>query len=260
MRKRSFAAGAVMAVLCGVQALAAPPAVETDYVETTTVDGDIPLDLSGVWLVIADMQLPQEKMNSVPELLTASRKDGAGLTLHILDVRLPAAIDDAIKAATKKSTRWEPTQKDLGMLSKEWSQLPRPTTRDVKAGDVVYGQVDFTLVTPEHYDARFAARKNALSSVLAESAFALEIVERYKPQTLAPGERVAQVMERRSVYGIRKAGDRMIEGKQATGYLAAGPTAPLPLSFSGPFRMYRLSGAAPVPGKGGKVQRGRPSH
>jgi len=260
MKKSILVAGALAVLLGGAHVIAAAPDADTDYVETTTVDGSIPIDLSGAWLVVADMQLPQEKVNSVAQLLTASRKDGTDLTLHLLDVHLPKAIDEELKAASKKAVRWEPTEKELAALGKEWSLLPRPTTRDLKAGDVVYGKVEFTLVTPEHYDAQFAKQKGPLSPVLAESAFALEIVERYKPQTLAPGERVAQVMERRSVYGIRKAGDRMIEGKQATGYLAAGPTAPLPLSFSGPFRMYRLSGAAPVPGKGGKVQRGRPSH
>ena len=33
----------------------------------------------------------------------------------------------------------------------------------------------------------------------------------------------------------------MIEGRQFTGYLAAGPGSPIPIALNGPFRMYRLA-------------------
>jgi len=56
-------------------------------------------------------------------------------------------------------------------------------------------------------------------------------------------------MERKSVYVVRSANDSVLEGKQFTGFVAAGPGVPIPITFVGPFSLYRLAkgnvGAAP---------------
>jgi len=74
-------------------------------------------------------------------------------------------------------------------------------------------------------------------------------VERFRPLPMPPGENIAQVMERKSVYVVRSANDSVLEGKQFTGFVAAGPGVPIPITFVGPFSLYRLAkgnvGAAP---------------
>ena len=67
------------------------------------------------------------------------------------------------------------------------------------------------------------------------------MVEKYRPLPVPPGENVAQVMERKSVYVVQSVTDSMLEGKQFTGYVAAGPGVPIPITFVGPFRFYRLA-------------------
>ena len=73
-----------------------------------------------------------------------------------------------------------------------------------------------------------------------------------------PAEKVAQAMERKSIYVVRTANESLLEGKQFTGYMAAGPGVPIPISFNGPFRLYRLAkgaGASAAPKSAPKGRR-----
>jgi hypothetical protein len=66
-------------------------------------------------------------------------------------------------------------------------------------------------------------------------------------------------MERNSIYVVRSASDSVLEGKQFTGYLAAGPGVPLPISVSGPFKLYRIAKGTAAPGSPASKARGRRS-
>src|SRR5438128_6817941 len=157
------------------------------------------------------------------------------------DVRLPKQIDQAAKEADRKLTPWTPTDEDLGALRKQWATLPRATKKDVVAGDLVYGEVLFTLAAPERYEQVFPKRDEKLNGVLAETAFSLQIEERYRPLPQPPGSNIAQVGLRKTIYGVRNASDALVEGRQAVGFVAAGPGMPLPFNLGGPFKMYRLA-------------------
>ena len=80
---------------------------------------------------------------------------------------------------------------------------------------------------------------------------------KYRPQPVPAGENVAQVMERKSMYVVHSATDSLLEGQQFTAYLAAGPGVPIPMTFMGPFKLYRLAKAtgAPPPGSTARGRR-----
>ena len=213
----------------------------TEYRETTTVEGKVPFDLRGAWLLVAHAEVSEGKFKTFPQLLKVSTGKDGGLTMHLLDVRLPKQIDQAARVADRKLTPWTPTDGDLGALRKQWATLPRATKKDVVAGDVVYGEVLFTLAAPDRYDQVFAKRDENLNGVLAETAFSLQIEERYLPQPQSPGTNISQLGLRKTIYGVRNASDTRVEGRQVVGFVAAGAMMPIPFNFSGPFKMYRLA-------------------
>ena len=229
-----------LVALCWVRTTAGADKA-TVYTETTTVEGKVPFDLRGAWLLVAHAEVGEGKFKTFPELLKVSTGKDGGLTMHLLDVRLPKEIAQAAKEADRKLTPWTPTDKDLGALRKQWATLPRATKKDVVAGDLVYGEVLFTLAAPDRYDQVFAKRDEKLNGVLAETAFSFQIEERYRAQPQPEGSNIAQVGLRRTIYGVRTTSDTLVEGRQTVGFVAAGPAVPIPFAFSGPFKMYRLA-------------------
>ena len=245
---------AVAASLAAVAAFAAAP---PDVPQTTRVEGKLPTNLAGAWLLYAQAQLPGDNSRALqPQVWTVSQKGDRDVAFHILDVDLPKSIDDAYRAGNRQPKAWEPSPDDIALLKKDWSKLPPQTKKDVHRSDVMYGNVEVTLATPDKYAEAFAESMSpAIDEALKGSAFAFEIVEHYRPLPNPPGESVAQVMERKSVYIVQSVKDSVLEGKQFTGYVAAGPGVPIPITFAGPFRFYRLAKgnvSAPPPTKPAK--------
>src|SRR5881392_4262187 len=93
MRRRHVAVLAVgllgpPLLLSGLPARAATPDY-TQYAEHTTVTGKLPVDLRGVWFVVARATVTKDgKSKTLPQLIAVSQQ-GKDLTLHLMDVRLP---------------------------------------------------------------------------------------------------------------------------------------------------------------------------
>ena len=233
--------------LAGSCWLAAPPgagAAETDFEEKTTVQG-APLDLSGVWLLVAQLHMAGDKYRTFPELLRISRADHAGPAIHLLDVSLPKDMDAEVKAANRERTPWWPTAKQLASLAREWPKLPRAPKEDPST-DFWRTEVLFTVAAPDRFADAFPRRDAATNGVLADSALGLQVVEHYRPIPVPPQTNVtvSQLFERTSTYGVKKASATLLEGDHVTGFIAAGPGFPIPLSFPGTFRMHCLAGCA----------------
>ncbi len=233
----SFVAGAVAAKAPG-------------FVQATQVQGKMPVSLGGAWFLYARAEFSGGKSRALPpQLFTASQKDGQ-VSLHLLDVQMPKSIDEPYKAGNRQPTAWEPTPADVAGLRKQWSKLPPATNKDFRAGDVSYDKVEFMLVSPDKYNEVFSGRDPGIEEALSGSVFALRVVEKYRPLPAPPGQNVAQVMERRTIYVVRSASDGVLEGKQFTGYVAAGPGLPIPISLTGPFKIFRLT-SSPGPSREG---------
>ena len=254
------------AIALGVNLLCGLPhagAATLDH-EETKVEGKLPVDLGGAWLLLIHMQLPGGKgWKTSLELVRAARSK-EGVQLHLLDVRMPKDIQEPLRAANDQFTPWEPSPKQLAALSREWASLPPATDKDVRRGDVAYAQVQFTLATPERYAEVFPRQDGVVKDVLAQSAFGMQIVESYRALPVPPGENISQVLQRKAIYGARGVSANLIEGKQVTGFLAAGYVGPIPIDVQGTFRMYRLAAAAgsrsapsPTP-RPSRAPRGRP--
>jgi hypothetical protein len=246
----------VVAASCLIIAGAAT-AKAPDFAETTRVEGKAPASFGGAWFLYAQAQFPGDKTRALPpQLFTVSPGRDGNLTLHVLDVQMPKAIDAPYKAGSRQPKAWEPSPADIALLRKEWSKLPPATNKDWRASEVVYDRVEFTVASPEKYAEVFTKGDPGIDEALAGSVFALQVVEKYRPQQTPAEERVAQAMQRTSIYVVRSATDSVLEGKQFTGYVAAGPGMALPLNVYGPFKLYRLakgtaapSPAPPAPGR-----------
>jgi hypothetical protein len=206
-------------------------------------------------LLYAQAVLPGDKTRALqPEVWTVSQKGDRDVAFHILDVELPKSIDEAYRTGNRQPKTWEPSADDLALLRKEWSKLPPQVNKDVHRSDVAYANVEITIASPDKYDALTSAGAG-VAEALNGSAFAFQIIEHYRPLPNPPGENVAQVMERKSVYIVQSVKDSMLEGKQFTGYVAAGPGVPIPITLVGPFRFYRLAKGnvgAPTPAQPAK--------
>lgn len=231
---------AVYLLAVAVRALAATPPPE--FPQATRVEGKVPVNLAGAWFLYAQATFPGDKTRALqPELWTVSQNGDRDVTFQLHDVELPKSIDEPYRAGNRKPKAWEPSPADLALLRKQWSKLPPATNKDVHKSDVAYGNVDITVASPEKYGEVFPSGDNVINDALKDSMFALQVVERFRPLPVPPGENVAQVMERKSIYIVRSANESLLEGKQFTGYIAAGPGTPIPISLAGPFRMYRLA-------------------
>ena len=174
-----------LAGLCVLLVPTAAPAGWTDFEEKTTVEGGVPIDLAGVWFLVAQTHLPEGKYGTFAELLRVSLGNHAGLTMHLLDVSLPKDIDEVVKAANKQFTAWTPSAKQLAALAGQWSKLPRAPKKDPNS-DRLFGQVLFTVAAPDRFEQVFPKQDEALKNVLTDSVVSLQIVEDYRPLPVPP--------------------------------------------------------------------------
>lgn len=235
------------------------PAAAVPFEEKTTVQGTVPLDLSGVWFVVAHARMAKdpsvEKYRTFPQLIRIEPKADGSLNMHLLDVRLPGKLGPTIKALNDKLEPWQPSPDDLKLITKELPRLkPVPDKdKDVVAGDVAFAQVQFTVASPDRYAEVFPRQDPSMADALSETAFMLQVVESYRGLPLPQGSNVAPLMQRNSIYGVRNAAANLLEGRQVLGFIAAGIGQPIPISVAGNFRMYRVAGVAK---KGGAAPKG----
>jgi hypothetical protein len=236
----------VLATILWMLASTISAAAASEITETTKVHGTVPVDLTGTWFLVGHAKMNEGKYRNYPQLIRVSREGEAGLTMSLLDVQLPKEMKRAIVAANEKQTAWTPSPKQLDALAKGWSKLPPSTDKDkdVMVGDVAYAHVTYEVAVPDTYAEAFPKQDDALKTLLANSGFTIYVVEGFRPLPVPEGKIVGQAIERKTVYGVQNAGDKVLAGPQLTGFLAAGLTSPLGFGFGGNFTMYRLAGPA----------------
>jgi hypothetical protein len=215
------------------------------FTDTTVVEGKIPVDLSGVWLIVATTKpSPQhapDKFQSWVQLVKVTGGATPKPTFHMLDVQMPASIQAEIDKARGTLTAWKPTAEQLATLKKTWSTLPAYKEKTVS--QPIYLTIDYSLVASDHY-------KQALLGVPPEltdgSSFALRVSERYRPGEVTHGASIAQLMGRESVYAFKADGGRpdQLTGKALVKFTVAGAGFPLPMSFGGTVQFYKLGPAS----------------
>lgn len=237
----------------GVKSSAAPPAAPASndppaaveagpIAETTTVRGKIDTDLKGVWLLVARIELAPGKFKSFPQIIKINQgKDGP--QFNLLDVKLPEEIDKSVFDANNMTlSRWAPSDEMREKLAKSWAKLPHHKLKTMD--DFLYNKIEYTLVAPDGYADILGPGANTspgLTNVLKESRFMLKVLEKYKPRQLPANSRVTQLMSRTTIYGVKTVEKGVLKGENSLGFYAAGAGTPLPMTFVGPFEMYRLA-------------------
>jgi hypothetical protein len=210
---------------------ASAPQGEEPPTSTTEVLGTIPVDLRGLWLLVANGKAGESQLvRNTVELYSIAQKDGA-LDVELLVRDLPKKLQDDIASADKASRPWTPTEADLGLLRSEVDAL--------EAGDPMrYVKHATRLVAPDRYAADLHAPNQ---SMVENSAFAIEIEHDYRPRPVEG--RTAQLIADKAVYAVRESEPPRLEGEHLRTILAAG-FVPVPINFSGPFTLYRLRDAS----------------
>jgi hypothetical protein len=241
MRSRPRTSCASLAALLVIVCSSGRPAAAQDAsapqrqdppTSTTEVLGTIPVDLRGLWLLVANGKVGDSPVvRNTVELYSIAQKDGA-LDVELLVRDLPKKLQDDIASADKASRPWTPTEADLKLLRREVDAL--------EAGDPMrYVKHATRLVAADRYAADLHA--GAQSSMVENSAFAIEIEHDYRPRPLEG--QTAQLMADKAIYAVRKSEPPRLEGEHLRTILAAG-FVPVPINLSGPFTLYRLRDAS----------------
>ena len=214
-------------------------ATQLPFAETSAVLGKVEADLTGVWLLVAYAQVAPEKFKTFPQLLKIE-SSGQGPEFHLLDVRLPKEAEQEVEQASMRTlTRWVPSAQLRASLGATWSQLAPAAEKTLN--EYLFAKIEYTLSAPEQYAQAFPQRDEPLQKVLDGSPWTLKVAETYRPRDLPADARIAQLIERTTIYGAKKVGADQISGALVLGFVAAGAGTPLPFNFPGDFVLYRLA-------------------
>jgi hypothetical protein len=224
----------------------ATPTPVSPFTETTTVLGDTPAGLRGVWLLVVHAEMNRQaapgKVRSFVQLFKVADGANAKPEVHILDLVLPAAITQSVEQTNTTLRPWQPTAEQLQLLRTTWSTLPPYKEKNLT--EHLINSMEYTVSDPPHY-ATAIGEQEAPKEILEGSNVALRVVERYLPGRVPPDSpvHISQVMGRTSIYGLTVDGQVKdhLEGRALVGFIAAGAGSPLPYNFPGRVIMYRLA-------------------
>jgi hypothetical protein len=205
------------------------------FSESTTVRGKIDTDLTGVWLLVSNVEVAPGKFRNFPQILKVAKSD-KGPVFHLLDVQLPESITASVKAA--KVDRWQPTPEMRKTLASDYAKLPLVKEKTIQ--EMMFDKITYELADPAHY-AELGQNEAKLDKALQGSKFAMRMTENYRPRELPKDVAITQLAQRVTIYGFKKVDKDTMEGEQLAGFIAVGMGTPLPFTFNGPFTMYRLA-------------------
>jgi hypothetical protein len=185
--------------------------------EGTTVDGDVPTDLVGRWLVVEQNRLPGGMVHPFARLWEI-RQGPEHLELVLRQVRLPEALSTKLVSAGSANRPWVPADGDLRELAERWYDLPRSAT-DVQ-------RIDHRLVGPGAHppDLPHEAETGTGSLVIATE-------ERFS------GSQAVRASH--AVYTVRERTPARLAGTFVSDSTAETP-APVSITLRGDFQAYRV--------------------
>ncbi len=202
------AAGAVVLL-----ALLAPDA-SGQPTEGTAVEGNVPADLVGRWLVVEQNRLQGGMVHPFARLWEI-RQGPDHLELVLRRVRLPEALSTKLVAAGRANRRWIPTHGDLRALAERWDDLP------VSAG---VQRIDHRLVGPGAHPPDFPRETGGSSLVIVTE-------ERFSESQTVKTSHV--------VYTVRERAPAHLAGAFVSDSMAETP-APASITLRGDFQAYRV--------------------
>lgn len=154
------------------------------------------------------------------------------VTVKLLDVDLPKAIQDEIDAKNKAEEIWEPSPKDLALLKSSWKALkPRTKTE--------YSRIQWKVIEHKYLEGGMLQDEQTKNAKFVISGDAALIG--------GPGQANRNII----VYGANKVSDTVLEGGHVRAIMTAAPF-PMPIDMKGRFKMYRLTDVPKAPKPKGK--------
>lgn len=143
------------------------------------------------------------------------------VTVKLLDVDLPKALQDEIDAKNKAEEIWVPSPKDLALLKSSWKTLkPRAKTE--------YSRIQWKVMENKYLEGGLLQDEKTKNAKFVISGDAALIG--------APGQPNRNIL----VYGAEKVSPTFIEGGHVRAIMTAAPF-PIPIDMKGSFKMYRLT-------------------
>jgi hypothetical protein len=191
-------------------------------VQQTTVRGTVP-DLVGRWLVLAEIRTPGGAARVIPLFWEVTRGDDGQLDVNTRFVQLPPALQKTVETENEANRGWTPSPGDLDEIGASWETLPAMDAHVARVETIVSGRDGF-----DDSIAKDARSRDALWVVTQAQTF---------------DAKAAPTIRQVLAYVVREEVEGGYAGNFSTAIIAAAPF-PIPITFEGPFRFYRLAGAS----------------
>lgn len=202
----------------------AEPVTSGEPTQTTTVHGT-PVDLSGRWLVLADISANNVR-RTLPSFLKITTTDGKPqLVEHFVD--LPADMAAELEKHNKEQTLWKPSAAQLAALATGWSELPK-SNRGIQA------------VTTDIWEPSAFSEQERSDPAMQDAVWVVRETYAFAPGGQRPATQI-------NVFAGKKQESGGWTGTAVIGQVLAAPF-PVPITLNGSFRMLRLDPDAPRPG------------
>jgi hypothetical protein len=143
------------------------------------------------------------------------------VSVDLLDVDLPKAVQDEIDAANKANKPWDPSDKDLALLKSSWKSLtPRAKSE--------YSKIEWKVLENKYLEGGMLQDDRTKDAKFVISGDATLVA--------SPGQANRNII----IYGANKVSDRVIEGGHVRAIMTAAPF-PIPIDMKGTFKMFRLT-------------------
>jgi hypothetical protein len=200
----------------------APPTVET------TIEGDVPMDLRGVWLITSNGEFKNSgKFRNGLDIETIRQKDGK-LEVEPVLREFPSDVQTEFDESNKQWKKWAPSPEQIDAIQKSLDQL-KP--------------VD-PMTYFKHINKIMGPSKDGTGEVPADSKFVLDVEHVYRPHPA--DEKNIQLMTDKATYIAKDTSPTKISGDMNRSILAAS-FVPVPLNMTGTFTMYRLRAPEQLP-------------
>jgi hypothetical protein len=201
---------------------ASGPAAGAQTVQETAVQGNVP-NLAGRWLAVGWLELPGGQQATIPMFWEIATTDGKPvLTQRFVD--LPPPLKQVFDKSNSDHQPWKPTADDLARLASDWADLPPVDSHvaHVKSDISARDAFDDTIKNePRSRDSQWVVR------------------QRWDFDGNA-GALNRQVM----IYSVMDESGSDYTGNLDSAMVATAPF-PIPITFKGTFRLYRVSETPP---------------
>ena len=201
----------------GTAAPATPP-------EKTDVEGTVPGDILGRWLMVTQIKLPSGLITPTARMIEI-RQGPEHPEVFLRRAELPDSVSQKVRQAAAANQPWTPADGDLHEVAEQWDTLPSVVAD--------YRSIESKLVGADAYSPEFQEDETTKGS-----SFAITVREAFSG---------AQPLQSTySLFAVRERGDSRLDGTFAMSSIAIAPF-PIPITLRGDFQGYRVADPAPPP-------------